>query len=71
MFLYKPENLSISNSTNDEAQKMRWAFLLKNKRIILSNEVKKHVFLDGNSIKKISSGGDELIGRNRNMEVSQ
>ena len=43
---------------------MRWAMLLKNKRIIISNEIKSTVELNGNMIKKISSGGDTIIGRN-------
>jgi hypothetical protein len=60
---YNAENLSISMSSSDEAQKMRWAFLFKDKRIILSNEITTNADLNGNTIKKISSGGDELTGR--------
>ena len=60
---FNEENLSTENKSADEAQRLRWAFLLKNKRIILSNEMTTKVKLDGNMIKKISSGGDSLIGR--------
>ena len=42
---------------------MRWVMLLKNKRIIFSNEIKNKSDLDGNFIKKISSGGDRITAR--------
>jgi phage/plasmid-associated DNA primase len=60
---YNAENLSMSMSSSDEAQKMRWTLLLKDKRIILSNEVATNTDLNGTIIKKISSGGDPLTGR--------
>jgi len=43
---------------------MRWAMLLRFKRIIFSNEMKSTAELNGNMIKKIAPGGDTLIGRN-------
>jgi len=61
---FNAENLAYRNSSNDEAQIMRWAMLLRFKRIIFSNEMKSTVELNGNMIKKVSSGGDTLIGRN-------
>jgi len=42
---------------------MRWALLLKDKRIIISSEMKSSVVINGNMLKKVSSGGDTLIGR--------
>jgi len=57
------ENLNISKSTDDEAKRWRWAFLLRGKRIIMSNEVNMNANLDGVIIKKLSSGGDAIIGR--------
>ena len=54
--IYKP------NSTYDEAQKLRWLYLERYKRLLFSNEMKNET-LDGNDIKRISSGGDELKGR--------
>eukprot|EP01041_Mallomonas_annulata_P014629 gene14629-31130_t len=60
---FNAENLAYRNTSNDEAQIMRWMMLLKNKRIIFSNEMKNTTDLNGNMIKKISSGGDYLIGR--------
>lgn len=56
-------NLAHKNSMQDGGQIMRWAMLLSYKRIIFSNEMKSTCDLDGNYIKKISSGGDPLIGR--------
>jgi len=61
---FNAENLAFRNTSNDEAQIMRWAMLLRFKRIIISNELKSTTELNGNMIKKISSGGDKLIGRN-------
>lgn len=60
---FAAENLSFNNTTNDEAQKMRWAFLLKNKRLIISNEISMNRTLDGIIIKKLCSGGDTIQGR--------
>ena len=61
---FNAENLAYRNTSSDEAQTMRWAMLLKNKRVIMSNEIKSTTDLNGNMLKKISSGGDTLIGRN-------
>ena len=61
---FNAENLAYRNTSNDEAQIMRWAMLLRYKRLIFSNEMKSTSELNGNMIKKISSGGDNLIGRN-------
>lgn len=60
-------NLSVNTkSSGDEAQKLRWAMLLRFKRLILSNEIKMENELNGNEIKKISSGGDAITGRCHN-----
>ena len=61
---FNGECLSLNNSSNDEAQKMRWVYLLRYKRLIISNEISATTStLDGNIIKKISSGGDTMQGR--------
>lgn len=60
---FNAENLAYSTSSCDEAQKLRFALLLRHKRIIVSNEMKSTVEINGNMIKKIASGGDVLIGR--------
>ena len=60
---FNAENLAYRNTSNDEAQIMRWAMLLRYKRFIFSNEMKSTSELNGNMIKKIASGGDCLIGR--------
>jgi phage/plasmid-associated DNA primase len=60
---FNAENLAYRNTSNDEAQILRWAMLLQYKRIILSNELKTTSDLNGNMIKKIASGGDTLIAR--------
>jgi hypothetical protein len=61
-------NLVHRNTSQEEAQIMRWALLLRFKRIIISNELKSDTVLDGTQIKKISSGGDELVGRQMQKE---
>jgi hypothetical protein len=61
---FNAENLAYRNTSNDEAQIMRWAMLLRYKRFIFSNEMKSTSEINGNMIKKIASGGDTLIGRN-------
>ena len=61
---FNAENLAYRNSSNDEAQIMRWALLLRFKRLIFSNEMKSTVEINGNMMKKLASGGDTLIGRN-------
>ena len=61
--VFTGENLAFNNVNNDEAQKMRWAMLLRNKRLIISNELSTKKMLDGNLIKKLASGGDTIQGR--------
>lgn len=57
-------NLAYKNSSADEAQRLRWAYLLKSKRIIVSNEMATNLIVDGNMIKKMSNGGkDDITGR--------
>ena len=60
---FNAENLVFSKNSCDEAAKLRWALLLRYKRIIVSNEMKSDTMINGNMIKKISSGGDSLTGR--------
>jgi phage/plasmid-associated DNA primase len=56
-------NMCYNNSSNDEAQKLRWMLLLKSCRIIMSNEIKSVGAIDGNMIKKMASGGDTITAR--------
>jgi hypothetical protein len=60
---FNAENLAHRNTGQDEGQIMRWALLVRFCRIIISNEIKSHVELNGVMINKIASGGDSLIGR--------
>lgn len=68
---FNAENLAFRNTSTDEAAQMRWCMLLRFKRIIISNEMKSTLELNGNMIKKISSGGDKLIGRTHCAEEQQ
>lgn len=65
---FNAENLAYRNTSNDEAQIMRWMLLLRYKRLVFSNELKSTVELNGNMIKKCSSGGDPIIGRTHGKE---
>ena len=60
---FTAENLAFNNNTNDEAQKLRWAFLFRHKRLVISNEITNNRPLNGNLIKKVCSGGDSMQGR--------
>ena len=50
---FNAKNLAYKNTSQDETQIMRWALLLRHKRVIFSNEVKSTVELNGNMIEKI------------------
>lgn len=60
---FNAENLAYKQSSADEAAIMRWAMLSRFKRLLFSNEVKNTTDLNGNMIKKISSGGDSIVAR--------
>jgi hypothetical protein len=53
--------ISLYNDSQDEAHALRWLMLLTTKRIIVSNEIKSTYKIDSNAIKKMSSGGKDLI----------
>lgn len=55
-----------SHSGADEAKRLAWIFKFANARLAISNEARmdKNVSLDGNLIKTLSSGGDEMSARN-------
>ena len=56
-------NFAYRNTSNDSASQNRWLMLLKNKRLIFSNEIKSTIPLNGNLIKMVTSGGDAVVGR--------
>lgn len=60
---FNANNLAYKQTGQDQAQQNRWIMMKKDKRIILSNEVNSQITLNGNGIKALSSGGDELEGR--------
>jgi phage/plasmid-associated DNA primase len=60
---FNANNLAYKQTGQDTAQQNRWIMLKKDKRIILSNEINSQITLNGNGIKALSSGGDELEGR--------
>ncbi len=59
---FNQNSLLLNKNTADEAKKMSWIFELTNKRIVIGNEVKKDKYArtDGNLVKSIISGGDNL-----------
>ena len=74
--IFNAENLAYRQSSADEAAQLRWALLLRFKRLIISNEVKtgdgeKEIALNGNMIKKLSSGGDGIVGRSHCKEETE
>ena len=65
---FNGEQLCINHSSADEASKMRWVLLLATKRIIFSNEIKIDANINGQMIKKLSSGADQIEGRTHGGE---
>lgn len=68
---FNAENMTYRDSSCDAAAEMRWGLMLADKRLIFSNELKSDVLLNGNALKKFSSGGDVLIGRMHNREETE
>ena len=62
--IFDGNNLAYRTTSSDSASQNRWMMLLKDKRLIFSNEIKSTIPLNGNLIKVVSSGGDAVIGRN-------
>ena len=60
---FNAECFTLKHTSQDEAQVLRWALLNRFKRLIFSNELTNNAPLNGNMIKKVSSGGDEMVGR--------
>lgn len=60
---FNAECFNHKETSQDEAQILRWALLLRFKRIIFSNELSTKGKLNGNMMKKVSSGGDGMVGR--------
>lgn len=57
-------NITYKQGSGDEAQRLRWIYLLKTRRIIVSNEIATNFTVDGNMVKKMSNGGkDDITGR--------
>ena len=51
------------NENPDEAKNLSWVVKVKDKRLILSNEVDENAILWGKMLKKLASGGDTVVGR--------
>ena len=65
---FNGECLALKDTSNDEAQLLRWVMLIAKCRIIISNEMKHNIKLSGNIIKKIVSGKEPLIARTHGGE---
>jgi hypothetical protein len=62
---FNAENLAQKKfNDGDEARNYRWALLLSRCRVLFSNEMNTNVCLNGNVIKKLSSGSDAITARN-------
>tara|TARA_R110002126_G_scaffold284418_2_gene434098 strand:+ start:1510 stop:4008 length:2499 start_codon:yes stop_codon:yes gene_type:complete len=68
---FNAESLAYRETSSDEAQQNRWILLLASRRIIISNEVKSNVKFNGNTIKKLVSGGDSIVGRTHGGEETE
>jgi len=54
-------NLVDRHTSQDGGQQQRWLMLLRTKRIIISNELKTRQSLDSNTMKVMSSGGEDGV----------
>ena len=61
---FNAKNFALKDINTDEAANLRWILLNRYNRLDFSNEIKSTESLDGNAIKMISSGGDEIVARN-------
>ncbi len=53
---------------SDAAKQLSWVFGVKDKRMVISNEVSMNVPFDGNMIKMLASGGDEFDARKNHID---
>ena len=63
--LFNSNNLLFnSKSSDDEAKKLKWYIPISQSRLAISNEISMTgQFVDSNTLKSLSSGGDEIIAR--------
>jgi hypothetical protein len=63
-------NLLCSRAQGDQAKANSWQVALKDCRVIFSNEIKigGGATIDGNVIKELASGGDEVTGRQNRQD---
>jgi len=47
----------------DDAKNLSWVVKLKDKRLIISNEIQEDAILNGKMCKQLASGGDSILGR--------
>lgn len=52
----------------DSAKQLSWVFSIKDKRMVISNEVSMNKPIDGNIIKMLASGGDEFEARRNHQD---
>jgi phage/plasmid-associated DNA primase len=65
-------NLVDRHTSQDGGQQMRWLMLLRTKRIVVSNELKTRQSLDSNTMKVMSSGGEDgITGREHGCNEQQ
>jgi len=63
--LFNSNNLLYnSRSSDDEAKKLKWYLPISQSRLAISNEISMTgQYVDSNTLKSLSSGGDEIIAR--------
>jgi len=53
---------------NDDAKALSWVVGVKNKRLIISNELDEDSIMNGIILKKLASGGDTVVGRTNHKD---
>jgi hypothetical protein len=67
---FNADSLLFDVNGGDAAKKLSWAYDFDKSRLAFSNEMKidNSIKLDGNLIKKLCSGGDEILTRKNNID---
>ena len=65
------ESFAFRETRCNEAANNRWMLVERHQRIVTSNELKTGSKLDGNIIKKISSGNDTIVARTHCKEETE
>jgi phage/plasmid-associated DNA primase len=65
---FNGDGLFANNGSQDTAKQRSWVMSIMNKRIAISNEMQMNRSIDGNILKSLVSGGDEMLARTNHKD---